>query len=84
MQGRIGVAAGGAAVDVAGDAAEVVGLRVAARCGEGEQYPGRAGHAAEPGTGRRQHEPADPRRCLMGELLGQNATERHAEHVDVA
>src|SRR5207247_11473536 len=75
VQGAVRIPAGGAAVDVPGDAAEIVRLDVPARGGQGEQGARRAGHAAETGPGRGQHEPADPRGRLVRELLGQDAAE---------
>jgi hypothetical protein len=70
VQCRVGVVAGRAAVDSAGDAAEVVRLVVTTWCGEREQDAGGGRYAAESGTGGGEDESADPVGCLVGELLG--------------
>ncbi len=41
------------------------------------------GNPAKAGDGGRQHQPADPLRCLMGELLRDAATEGDTENVDL-
>jgi hypothetical protein len=83
VQHRVGVASRGAAVELAGDATEVVGLVVPAWGGQGQQDPGRTGRPAESRASGREDQPAHPLRRLVRELLGEDAAERDAQDVDL-
>ena len=59
---------------------------VAARGGQRQQARGDPGMPPRPRprAGGGEHQPAHPVGCLVGELLGDDAAERHAEHVDLS
>ena len=76
------VVAGGAAVDFRGDAAQEVGVGVAARGRHSREDAGAAGHHQRSGTGGDQHEPAASVAGGPRELLRQRAAPGDAEDVD--
>jgi hypothetical protein len=81
-QKRVRITARGAAVDSPGNSPVAVGLLVATRSGQRPQRPRRARQPADTGAGRRQHKATHPARCLVRELLCDDAAERHPEDVD--